>query len=82
MDAAGLPLAVALTSGNRNYITQLLPLVEGLTPVAGKVGRPRQRPDQIVADRGYDHDGYRRELWRRAASNRASLGAEPSTARG
>jgi transposase len=65
LDAAGVPLAVTLTGGNRNDITQLLPLVDGITPVAGKVGRSRQRPDRIVADRGYDHDGYRRELWRR-----------------
>jgi IS5 family transposase len=60
-----VPLAVTLTGGNRNDITQLLPLVDGITPVAGKVGRPRKRPDRIVADRGYDHDSYRRELWRR-----------------
>jgi IS5 family transposase len=65
VDAAGVPLAVTLTGGNRNDITQLLPLVDGITPVAGKVGRPRKRPDRIVADRGYDHDSYRRELWRR-----------------
>jgi transposase len=73
VDAAGVPLAVALTGGNRNDITQLLPLVDGITPVAGKVGRPRQRPDQIVADRGYDHDSYRCELWRR--------GVKPAIAR-
>jgi transposase len=30
--------------------------------VRGKVGRPRQRPGQLTADRGYDHDKYRREL--------------------
>jgi transposase len=29
-----------------------------------------QRPDRIVADRGYEHDNYRRELWR--------SGVEPS----
>jgi transposase len=68
-----VPLAITLTGGNRNDITQLLPLVDGITPVAGKVGRPRQRPDRIVADRGYDHDSYRRELWRR--------GVKPSIAR-
>ena len=73
VDAAGVPLAVALTGGNRNDVTQLLPLVDGITPVAGKAGRPRQRPDRIVADRGYDHDSYRRELWRR--------GVKPSIAR-
>ena len=33
--------------------------------IAGKRGRPRQRPDQVIADRGYDHDKYRRALWRR-----------------
>jgi transposase len=60
-----VPLAVALTSGNRNDVTQLLPLADGIKPVAGKVRRPRQRPDRIVADRGYDHDTYRRELWHR-----------------
>jgi len=43
----------------------LLPLVDGVGPVAGKPGRPRQRPDGVVADRGHDHDKYRRELWRR-----------------
>jgi transposase len=58
--AAGVSLAVRLTGGNRNDITQL-PLVEGIMPVAGKVG---QLPDQIVADRGYYHDSYRHELWR------------------
>jgi transposase len=26
------------------------------------VGRPRRRPDRLTADRGYDHDTYRRQL--------------------
>jgi transposase len=30
--------------------------------VAGLVGRPRSRPDQVIADRGYDYDKYRRLL--------------------
>jgi hypothetical protein len=67
VDAAGVPLAITLTGGNRNDITQLLPLVDGIMPVSGKVGRPRQRPDRIVADRGYAHDSYRRELWPRVS---------------
>jgi hypothetical protein len=33
--------------------------------VAGVVGQPRQRPDALLADRGYDHDKYRRLLWQR-----------------
>jgi transposase len=54
-----------LTGGNRNDVTQLLPLVDGLGPVHGKRGRPRQRADSLIADRGYDHDRYRRALWAR-----------------
>jgi transposase len=54
-----------LACGNRNDVTQLLPLVERVPPVRGLVGRPRRRPDRVTADRGYDHDKYRRELRRR-----------------
>ncbi len=64
VDATGIPLAVALTGGNRNDVTQLIPLLDDLhaRPVSGKVGRPRQKPDLLLADRGYDHDKYRRLL--------------------
>jgi transposase len=61
-DATGAPLAVSLTGGNRNDVTQLLPLIDGIEPVKGRRGRPRQRPDRLLADRAYDHDKYRREL--------------------
>jgi hypothetical protein len=44
VDTAGVPLAVTLTGGNRNDTTELLPFVDGITPVAGRIGRPRQRP--------------------------------------
>jgi transposase len=64
-DAHGIPLLATLTGGHRNDVTQLLPLVDGIGPIAGKRGRPRQRPDQIIADRGDDHDKYRRALWAR-----------------
>ena len=65
VDATGIPLAWTLTGGNRNDITQLIPLLEAVPPVRGRVGRPRRRPDRVSADRGYDHDKYRRELRRR-----------------
>jgi transposase len=51
--------------GKRNDVTQLLPLVDGVGPVTGKIGRPRQRSERVLADRGYDHDKYRRELRKR-----------------
>lgn len=68
-----MPLAVSLTGGNRHDVTQLLPLVDGLEPIAGRRGRPRRRPQRLLADRGYDFDKYRREL--------RSRGVEPVIAR-
>jgi transposase len=62
VDASGLPLAWTLTGGNRNDVTQLIPLLEAVPAVRGQVGRPRRRPVCVIADRGYDHDKYRRLL--------------------
>jgi transposase len=84
-DAGGIPLAISLTGGNRNDVTQLLPLIDGVEPVRGKVGRPRKRTERLLADRGYDHDKYRRALWkrgvkpviaRRGAEHGSGLGSE------
>jgi hypothetical protein len=61
-EAHGIPLAVSLTGGNRNDITQLMPLIQAIPPVRGRRGRPRRRPDAAYADRGYDHDKYRRQV--------------------
>jgi transposase len=62
VEASGLPLAWRLTGGNRNDVTQLIPLLDAVPPVAGVPGRPRFRPDALLADRGYDHDTYRRQV--------------------
>ena len=39
-----------------------MPLIEAIPPVRGRRGRPRRRPDQVYADRGHDHDKYRRQV--------------------
>ena len=51
----------------------MLPLLERVPPARGCVGRPRTRPERLAADRGYDHDKYRRLLRR--------LGITPEIAR-
>jgi len=61
-EAHGIPLAVSLTGGQRNDVTQLMPLIAAISPVRGRRGRPRQRPERVYADRGYDHDKYRRQV--------------------
>jgi transposase len=65
VDASGIPLAWTLTGGNRNEITQLIPLLDRVPPVRGVVGRPRRRPDRLTGDRAYDHKPQRRELRKR-----------------
>jgi transposase len=65
VDASGIPLAWTLTGGNRNDVTQLIPLLDAVPPVRGRVGRPRRRPERLTADRGYDHDKYRDQLRQR-----------------
>ncbi|WP_435847211.1 IS5 family transposase [Streptomyces chrestomyceticus] len=61
-DAHGTPLRVSLTGGNRNDVTQLLPLLDGAPAVRGKRGRPRRKPRRVYADRAYDRDIYRQRL--------------------
>jgi transposase len=43
----------------------LIPLVDRVPPVRGKVGRPRRRPDRLSADRAYDSRDHRRQLRQR-----------------
>jgi Transposase DDE domain len=65
VDPSGVPLAVSVSEGNRNDVTQLEPLIDGIGPVRGRRGRPRQRPDVLYGDRAYDHAKQRRKLRRR-----------------
>jgi hypothetical protein len=37
-------------------------MTEAIGPVAGRVGRPRRRPDAILADGGYDSAAFREWL--------------------
>src|SRR6266545_4637428 len=61
VDASGIPLAWTVTGGNRNDVTQLVPLIERVPAVRGKVGRPRQRPERVVAGRGIGSEIARRQ---------------------
>jgi transposase len=61
-DGGGIPLAAPATPANRHDVTQILPLVDEVAPVAGKPGRPRQRPDALFGDRAYDSQAHREEF--------------------
>ena len=42
VDASGIPLSWSVTGGNRNDVTQLIPLFEAVPAVTGVRGRPRR----------------------------------------
>lgn len=54
-----------LTAANRHDVTQLVPLLDAIPPVRGRVGHPRSRPDSLYADRAYDSGPHRIELRKR-----------------
>lgn len=58
-DAAGVPLVVQLEAANRHDVNTLLPLVVNLPVVAGKPGRPKQKPAAVVADKAFDCQALR-----------------------
>jgi transposase len=53
-DAGGAPLVVQLTAANNADVNTALPLVTEIPAVAGKPGRPKQKPATLVADKGFD----------------------------
>ena len=64
-DGNGTPFTVITTAANVNDVTQTLALVDGIPPVAGRVGRPRTRLNALLGDKGYDSNPNRRELRKR-----------------
>lgn len=73
VDRHGVPLAIRTAGANASDHTQIIPLVLDFPKVRGRRGRPKQRPDVLIADRGYDSDDTRELLgW---------LGIEPRIAR-
>ncbi len=61
IDGNGLPLGFHLDSANRAEV-QLAEQTLDTIRVARPRGRPKQRPKQLVADRGYDSRAFRRVL--------------------
>jgi len=73
----GTPLSISLTAGNRNDITQLLPLVDAIPPVRGQPGRPRRRPRKLLGDRAYHSRAARRDLRKRGIAAKIASPKSP-----
>jgi transposase len=73
VDGHGTPLAIRTAGANASDHTQIIPLVLDFPHIGGLPGRPKEHPDALYADRGYDSDDTRALLrW---------LGIEPVIAK-
>lgn len=66
-------MKVETVPANQHDATTLLPLIVELPAVAGKPGRPKQKPAKLIADKGFDCQPLRNLL--------AWLGIEPEIPR-
>src|ERR1039457_7174838 len=64
VDGQGLPLGVRLESASPSEI-KLAEATLSQVHVPRPKGRPRQKPERVIADRGYDSDPLRERLKRR-----------------
>jgi len=80
-DAAGLPLAVAVSAANTNDQQALQPLVCAIPAVRSRRGPRRRRPAKLHADKGYDVVELRRWLRRRGITPRIARRGIESTER-
>ncbi|WP_413229159.1 transposase [Actinomadura citrea] len=61
-DGRGLSLAVVLTPGNVNDCTVFKAVLESVRVPRAGAGRPRQRPDTVIADKAYSSREVRQDL--------------------
>jgi hypothetical protein len=63
-DGQGRPMSLWLTAGNVNDVTELPVVLAGIRVPRPGAGRPRIRPDVVVADKGYSSRANRRPALR------------------
>jgi len=61
-DGQGIPLAIQHTAANVHDSRMALPVVDAVPAIKRPHGRPRQRPDHVLADRAYDAEHIRQQL--------------------
>lgn len=65
MDGRGLPLSFVITPGNVNDCTRLVQVLESIRIARPGPGRPRTRPEHLIADKGYSTGKIRTYLRKR-----------------
>lgn len=59
VDPHGVPLEIHTAGANASDHRQIIPLVLDFPKVGGKPGRPKELPDALLADAGYDSEATR-----------------------
>jgi transposase len=62
VDGRGLPMSVILTPGQDGDNPQLIPLLEAISVRRPGRGRPRSKPEAVLADKAYSHPSTRSAL--------------------
>lgn len=70
-----------VTGANVHDSKALEEIIDSVTPVKGKRGRPRKRPDKLHADKGYDYPQCRWSLRKRGIKPRIARKAVESSER-
>lgn len=65
VDGQGIPLGVHLDSASPAEVTLLEPTLATIAVPRAGPGRPRQKPERIIADKAYDSDPLRMRLAKR-----------------
>ncbi|MCY3008128.1 MAG: IS5 family transposase [Planctomycetota bacterium] len=73
VNKTGVPLVIRTAGANASDHTQILPVILDFPKVGGVPGRPKELPNAVYADRGYDSESLRALLW--------WLGIEPHIAK-
>ena len=71
MDGKGRPLSWVLTGGNINDTTMMTAVLEQIRVPRPGTGRPRTRPDRVIADKGYPSKANR--AWLRGRGIAATI---------
>jgi transposase len=65
VDGQGVPLGVHLDAASPAEVNLLEPTLATIAVPRAGPGRPRQKPERVIADKGYDSDPLRARLKRR-----------------
>jgi transposase len=69
VDRRGRPLSILLTPGQAGDNPQLFNVLDAISVNRPGPGRPRKRPDMLIADKAYAHDSTRTGLRRRGIAH-------------